>query len=134
MNTKEIEEAAEVITKTVMPYMEADSNEKHYETLLSLAQEYLAVKGLPLEKNDICEFDSRVDIGEVNKAEHRGFNDCLHLCKLALLRKEAEWKEKLPNEEELEKLIFDNVFDELGKYPSKRLATAIRKMMEERMR
>lgn len=112
MNTKEIEKAVKVIKETIMPYMEADSNEKHYETLLTyiklqLAQEYIAMKVFPEEK--------KIDWG-AGRTIHQGldydagFNEALNLCKLAMIKKCQEWKERVPSEKEIE-----NLLDEWGK-------------------
>ncbi len=38
---EEIKEAIEVLNNDVMPYMKGEGNEKHYKTLLALAQRYV---------------------------------------------------------------------------------------------
>ncbi len=56
------------------------SNEKEaLQTAISHLETLQEVKeaGEVRWKTNMCEFDPRVDIGEINKAERKGWNDCL---------------------------------------------------------
>ena len=108
MNTKEIEEAVKVIDKLVMPYIKGDAYEKHYKVLLTLAQDYLAVKGLPEERpvryeNVKREMGLNGVIIEREKnitynKEDEAFNQTPHLCKLA-------WIKSVPSEFDIKECL-----------------------------
>jgi len=137
MNTKEIEEAVKSLTLVTGITKDGTGflNRKALDTALKVMQEYLAVKGLPEGKeekhdgsgNNLCQY-----------SEAKSFNQALHLCKLALLKKEAEWKEKIPSEEEMNEFLqiyFSNKLqDKEVRFNTRDLATVIRKMLEERIK
>ncbi len=110
MNTKEIEEAVDILKRD--GYWGENKNVKAFDLLLSVAQEYLAIKELPKEEclldkpKVICSnIDEAVDYG-YEKGHKDGFNQALHLCKLAMMKKEAEWKERIPS---IEIYFMDNM-------------------------
>ena len=133
MNTKEIEEAVKILRPVVITRpgdmekgeqpCELSREHKAIQSLLSLAQEYLAVK-IP-EGKDVTNCDCPTL--EIHNEK------VIHLCKLAMVKKEAEWKEGLPSEEKLSwdirSYLTTNHYDDY-----KGLAQAIHKLLEERIR
>lgn len=97
---KEIEEAVKIIKENRHSVTwDKESSDKYIkatETLLSLAQSYLAVKGMPEEETK--ELNGEGNLGSYHLGRIDGKNQALHLCKLALLKKEAEWREQLFNQ------------------------------------
>jgi hypothetical protein len=80
-----------------------DGNENRHNRgcsiLIELAQEYLAIKGMPEEliKTGDTETDVRVDV----------YNRLLHLCRLAHAKNCQECGERAPTIEEINKFLLD---------------------------
>lgn len=78
------------------PVIINDGSDKALQTLITLAQSYLSIEGMPEER------DEERGIGEESGMEYRNdknisFNESLHLCKLAMLKK-CEGLEKVIGE------------------------------------
>lgn len=107
-----------------------DGNENRHNRgcsiLIELAQEYLAIKGMP-EEREVTQtnIDNRARFyGDVDYEDLRndGFNSALSLCKLAHAKNCQECKERVPTIKELNKIVREN-----EEYSSSddRIATAI---------
>jgi hypothetical protein len=120
---------------------------KHYETLRFLAQEYLAIKGMP-EEMPIWDSTEKGKMPIGLKLHSEGFNQALHLCKLAMVKEVPS--EKLLLEEYIPEVYCDVIPDakevyaireidgQLVKYKlrmdnGKDLATAIHKLYLEKL-
>ncbi len=57
---------------------------------------------MPEEKNNICEFDPRIGIGEVNKSERKGYNLGRQETLLAMMK-------VMPSEEEIREKVKEHV-------------------------
>jgi hypothetical protein len=88
MNQSELKEAINWHKKQILLDGVGMSQSRiHLETLLDLAQQYLDIKGFPTKAYDPTlhcqpEFASEYEQGKVV-----GFNEALHLCKLAQMKK-----------------------------------------------
>jgi len=137
--TKEIEEAVKYVThelelsKIIKDNPIVMVDKKHINFLLSLAQEYLLVKGMPEEYTDYeqCCVGNHTDKNciknVVSKAKFEEHNKILHFCKLAAIK-------AVPSEGELggmdkEKLL-KYLIEEAYAYS---LATAIHKLYLEKL-
>ena len=95
-----------------------------WQTLLSLAQQYLSVKGLPEEKKNrkvAYRVDQAISGEFVDDLEIKGFNQALHECKLSLIK-------SVPSVQEIEKVLLQ--FG--GDYVTDK-ATALRKSYLEKL-
>lgn len=120
MNTKEIEEAVNQIRgdKSLNHWSLQQHSEtlKALDLLLSLAQEYLAVKGFPNEREEHY-FHGDCILG-------KEFNYSLHLCRLAVIK-------GVPSVEQMSRIIFEHYQNPNAS--AYLLATAIHKLYLERL-
>ena len=97
------EELREAVVFLKPKWQGSDDTSKHIQTLLDLATAYLAVKGWPEAKGDFSKTPEQLDkVTPLYIAEIDGFNDCLHLCKLAYLKGQFRWPEKIDGEYQCE--------------------------------
>lgn len=79
MTNDELREAI-IAVKNILTWIAGDANAKHYQALVSLIEQYLALEDWPEEK---ITYEGVWGEEESYKA---GFNEALRLCKLAVLR------------------------------------------------
>ena len=84
MSERELEEAIEALEEWKEDLSLDNIEQRHLNIVLNLAQQYLDCKGLPEEKDfrDL-EFPNLMDY---SKGFYDGFNEALHLCKLAMMK------------------------------------------------
>jgi hypothetical protein len=134
LHTQQIEEAVELYKEEswgkVAPEVSEEVMKQGLRTLLSLAQEYLAIKGMP-EEMPIWDSTEKGKMPVGLKLHSEGFNQALHLCRLAHAKNCRECRERVPTIKELNKIVREN-----EEYSSSddRIATAIHTLITGKMK
>jgi len=127
MNTKEkIEEAVKDIQENGIPKAKVGS----LLDCFKVAQEYLAIEGMP-EEMPIWDSTEKGKMPVGLKLHSEGFNQALHLCRLAHAKNCRECRERVPTIKELNKIVREN-----EEYSSSddRIATAIHTLITGKMK